>query len=602
MRFTRFARAGLARGTCRSPDRQRHRRRGLHLLRSRSANGARAVPGRRRGVGRGHRQHGHRSSPPPNATNEQARALPADPRRGRLRKFDGLPDRRHLARPSSASTSSTTGSPRSGRRRRRPLRGHRREQHRRRRAEGDALGSPTPASSYYRSDLLEKYGRDVPRERGPNSRRPPGSSVEGERARGEPAHVGPRPSQGRAYEGLTVQRPRVDRFLGAAAPSWTRAGRNHRRQPRRRGRPSTPAAGLDRHHRPRGRPQLLRGGGAAASSSRATPSFMRNWPYAWALANSAGAPSRAEGRRSANAGRPAAGGRPQDRRPRRLAARRLALLGVARGRRRPRALPHLARGAEAPRHRGLLQPHHPRPLRGSGGPRGGPLLRQPLRHVRQRRRPPVEGDRREVQPRLQRLLERRPHAPVGREDAETALAAFGGEPPRFSRPGWVHPHRRGGRRAGGLPWSSGKGAPARQASSRAAGYRAALRLFLAPIWFRSPRWRAGRSVRDSSSPTGRPLTRHRGFILRASTTLERWWAAPIALPVERVWKRQICRITLVLGSSLETVSALVVDALALNRAAFPCAASLPYPPTAVDIYPPFEARLSTLRAAAILVD
>ena len=221
---------------------------------------------------------------------------------------------------------------------------------------------------YYRTDLLEKYGKQPPttwQELTEIAK----EIQDGERAEGNDKMLG-FVFQGKAYEGLTCDALEwVDSFGGGTivADDGSITINNEKA-----------AAALDLAATWIG--EITPEGvlNYAEEESRGVfqsgnAVFMRNWPYAWALGNARRQPDRGQDRR-----RPAAQGRrgrQAHRRARRLAARGLQVLPERRGRGRSGEVPDLARGAEAPRDQGRLQPDHRRSLPGRGGARGDALLR-----------------------------------------------------------------------------------------------------------------------------------------------------------------------------------------------------------------------------------
>jgi len=138
---------------------------------------------------------------------------------------------------------------------------------------------------YYRSDLLEKYGRDVP-ETWAELEETARIVMEGERAEGNQRMWG-LVFQGRAYEGLTVNALEwIDSFGGGAIVD--EAGEITVGNPAAVEAIDT-AAGWIGTIAPEGvlnySEEEARG---VFQSGNAV--FMRNWPYAWALANSADSP------------------------------------------------------------------------------------------------------------------------------------------------------------------------------------------------------------------------------------------------------------------------------------------------------------------------
>ena len=173
---------------------------------------------------------------------------------------------------------------------------------------------------YYRTDLLEKYGKQ-----------PPATWQElteiakeiqdGERAAGNDKMLG-FVFQAKAYEGLTCDALEwVDSFGGGTIVGRGRLDHDQQREGGRRrsiwprpGSATIAPEGVLNYAEEESR-GVFQSGNAV---------FMRNWPYAWALGNADGQPDQGQDRRRAAAqGRR---GRQAHRRARRLAARGLEVL------------------------------------------------------------------------------------------------------------------------------------------------------------------------------------------------------------------------------------------------------------------------------------
>ena len=349
------------------------------------------------GLGRADRQRGQRHLDA-ELGDRAAGALSADPR-GELGRHRRLPDRRDLAR--------HPGQPlhRSGRayRPRTTIDQHFPAIVENNTVDGALVAMPwfTDAGMlYYRTDLLEKYGKQ-----------PPATWQElteiakeiqdGERAAGNDRMLG-FVFQAKAYEGLTCDALEwIDSFGGGTivAEDGSITINN-----------AKAAEALDLAATWIG--EIAPEGVLNYSEEEArgvfqsgNAVFMRNWPYAWALGNAddsavkgkIGGLGAAQGRR----------GRQAHRRARRLAAGGLEILAERRDRGRSGHVPDQLRRAEAARDRGLLQPDHRGALRGPGGARGKPVLRRPVRDLHQRGGAAVQGHRRQVQPGQLGVLQRR---------------------------------------------------------------------------------------------------------------------------------------------------------------------------------------------------
>ncbi len=140
--------------------------------------------------------------------------------------------------------------------------------------------------------------------------------------------------------------------------------------------------------------------------------FMRNWPYAWSLAQAADSPIK--GKVGVGALPAGPGGQTRGH-ARRLAAGGVEVLEAHRRRGQPGDVPDQRRDPEAARDRRLVQPDLARAVQGRGRPRCQPVHGRVARRLHQRRRAPRHRHRAQV-PRGQPVVLGRHPRCAGQED------------------------------------------------------------------------------------------------------------------------------------------------------------------------------------------
>src|SRR3989442_1455560 len=159
-----------------------------------------------------------------------------------------------------------------------------------------------------------------------------------------------------------------------------RAGQGHHQQPQG-DRGDQAGRLLDQEHRPRGRPQLRRGG-----SPRRVPVRQRgvHAQLAVRVGALAGARQPCEGQGRRDGAAEGRSGGQEHRNARRLAVGGEQVLEECQGRGRSCDVPDEPGGGEAGGHRGELQPDHPGALQGQGHPGEEPVHRRVAQHLHQR--------------------------------------------------------------------------------------------------------------------------------------------------------------------------------------------------------------------------